>query len=59
LIIFYYKKVEKLPKLNDIQSILIIGSGPFFIGQACDFDYSGTKACIALGTTVNSVKVVN
>src|SRR5438876_7387779 len=37
-----------LPKRTDIHSILIIGSGPIIIGQACEFDYSGTQACKAL-----------
>src|SRR5258708_38011786 len=38
-----------MPKRTDIQSILIIGSGPIIIGQAVEFDYSGTQACKALG----------
>ena len=33
-----------MPKRNDIKSILIIGAGPIVIGQACEFDYSGTQA---------------
>ena len=37
-----------MPKRNDISSILIIGSGPIVIGQACEFDYSGTQACKVL-----------
>ena len=37
-----------MPKRTDIQSILIIGAGPIIIGQACEFDYSGTQACKAL-----------
>ncbi len=37
-----------MPKRSDISSILIIGSGPIVIGQACEFDYSGTQACKAL-----------
>ncbi|MHA1568594.1 MAG: carbamoyl phosphate synthase preATP-grasp domain-containing protein, partial [Alphaproteobacteria bacterium] len=37
-----------MPKRTDISSILIIGAGPIIIGQACEFDYSGTQACIAL-----------
>ncbi|MGB1547462.1 MAG: carbamoyl-phosphate synthase large subunit [Alphaproteobacteria bacterium] len=37
-----------MPKRTDIQSILIIGAGPIVIGQACEFDYSGTQACKAL-----------
>ena len=37
-----------MPKRTDIKKILIIGSGPIVIGQACEFDYSGTQACRAL-----------
>src|SRR5262245_44623005 len=37
-----------MPKRSDIKKILIIGSGPIVIGQACEFDYSGTQACKAL-----------
>ena len=37
-----------MPRRDDIESILIIGSGPIVIGQACEFDYSGTQACKAL-----------
>src|ERR1700732_2052814 len=37
-----------MPKRTDISSILIIGSGPIVIGQACEFDYSGTQACRGL-----------
>ena len=37
-----------MPKRTDLKSILIIGSGPIIIGQACEFDYSGTQACKAL-----------
>ncbi|MGK2896824.1 MAG: carbamoyl-phosphate synthase large subunit [Candidatus Makana argininalis] len=37
-----------MPKRKDIKSILILGSGPIIIGQACEFDYSGTQACKAL-----------
>src|SRR5438132_6020747 len=37
-----------MPRRNDIKSILLIGSGPIVIGQACEFDYSGTQACKAL-----------
>jgi len=39
---------EKLPKREDIHKVLIIGSGPIVIGQAAEFDYSGTQACKAL-----------
>ena len=37
-----------MPKRTDIRSILVIGAGPIVIGQACEFDYSGTQACKAL-----------
>src|SRR5215213_521543 len=37
-----------MPKRSDIQSVLVIGSGPIVIGQACEFDYSGTQACRVL-----------
>ncbi|MFH1318486.1 MAG: hypothetical protein ABIH71_05675, partial [Candidatus Omnitrophota bacterium] len=37
-----------MPKRTDIKKILIIGSGPIIIGQACEFDYSGTQACKVL-----------
>mgnify|MGYP001426737063 FL=1 len=42
------KLVETVPKQTDIKKILLIGSGPIVIGQACEFDYSGTQACKAL-----------
>ena len=35
-----------MPKRDDIKTILIVGSGPIIIGQACEFDYSGTQACV-------------
>ena len=37
-----------MPRRNDIESILLIGAGPIVIGQACEFDYSGTQACKVL-----------
>ena len=37
-----------MPKRSDIQSVLVIGSGPIVIGQAAEFDYSGTQACRVL-----------
>ncbi len=37
-----------MPRRGDLESVLIIGSGPIVIGQACEFDYSGTQACKAL-----------
>ena len=36
---------DKMGKRTDINKVLIIGSGPIVIGQACEFDYSGTQAC--------------
>ncbi|MEM6811985.1 MAG: carbamoyl-phosphate synthase large subunit [Pseudomonadota bacterium] len=48
-----------MPKRNDIQSILIIGAGPIIIGQACEFDYSGTQACKALKEEGYRVILVN
>ena len=41
-------KSTSMPKRTDLKSILIIGAGPIVIGQACEFDYSGTQACKAL-----------
>ena len=37
-----------MPKRDDIRSVMVIGSGPIVIGQACEFDYSGTQACRVL-----------
>lgn len=48
-----------MPRRNDIHSILIIGSGPIVIGQACEFDYSGTQACKALKEEGYQVILVN
>ena len=48
-----------MPKRNDIKSILIIGSGPIIIGQACEFDYSGTQACKSLKEEGYEVILVN
>ncbi len=48
-----------MPKRDDIQSILIIGAGPIIIGQACEFDYSGTQACKALKEEGYRVILVN
>ena len=48
-----------MPKRTDIQSILIIGAGPIIIGQACEFDYSGTQACKALKAEGYRVILVN
>jgi carbamoyl-phosphate synthase large subunit len=48
-----------MPRRNDIHRILIIGSGPIVIGQACEFDYSGTQACKALKADGYEVILVN
>ena len=48
-----------MPKRTDIQSILIIGAGPIVIGQACEFDYSGTQATRALKEEGYRVILVN
>ncbi|HXH66960.1 MAG TPA: carbamoyl-phosphate synthase large subunit [Candidatus Limnocylindrales bacterium] len=48
-----------MPKRKDIQKILIIGSGPIVIGQACEFDYSGAQACKALRAEGYEVVLVN
>src|SRR5439155_61696 len=48
-----------MPKRTDIRSILLIGSGPIVIGQACEFDYSGTQACKALREEGYRVILVN
>ncbi len=48
-----------MPKHNDIETVLIIGSGPIIIGQACEFDYSGTQACKALRGLGYRIVLVN
>ncbi len=48
-----------MPKRTDIKSILIIGAGPIVIGQACEFDYSGTQACKALKDEGYRIILVN
>ncbi len=48
-----------MPKRDDIQSVLVIGSGPIVIGQACEFDYSGTQACRVLRAEGIRVVLVN
>ncbi|MBD9269836.1 MAG: hypothetical protein EGQ81_01915, partial [Akkermansia sp.] len=48
-----------MAKREDIRKILIIGSGPIIIGQACEFDYSGTQACKALRAEGYDVVLVN
>ncbi len=48
-----------MPRRDDLRSILIIGSGPIVIGQACEFDYSGTQACKALREEGFEVVLIN
>src|SRR6266705_1251307 len=48
-----------MPRRADIHSVLIIGAGPIIIGQACEFDYSGTQACKALKEEGYRVVLVN
>ena len=48
-----------MPKRTDLETILIIGSGPIVIGQACEFDYSGTQACKALRAEGLEIVLVN
>ena len=50
---------KEMPKRQDINKILIIGSGPIIIGQACEFDYSGTQACKALKKLGYEIVLVN
>ena len=48
-----------MKKRDDINKVLIIGSGPIIIGQACEFDYSGTQACKALKKLGYEIVLVN
>ena len=48
-----------MPKRSDIKKIMVIGSGPIIIGQAAEFDYAGTQACLALKEEGYSVVLVN
>ena len=48
-----------MPKRTDIHKILVIGSGPIVIGQAAEFDYSGTQACLALREEGYEVVLIN
>ena len=48
-----------MPKRTDIKKVMIIGSGPIIIGQACEFDYSGTQACKALRSLGYQIMLVN
>src|SRR5690554_7878313 len=51
--------LDQMPKREDIKKILILGSGPIVIGQAAEFDYSGTQACKALRSAGYEVVLVN
>ena len=53
------RETKKMPKRTDIKSILIIGAGPIIIGQACEFDYSGTQACKALREEGYRIVLIN
>ena len=53
------KRSVAMPKRTDIKRVLVIGSGPIVIGQACEFDYSGTQACKALRAEGLEVVLVN
>ena len=48
-----------MPRREDVRTILVIGSGPIVIGQACEFDYSGTQACKVLRREGFRVTLVN
>ena len=48
-----------MPKRKDIKKILVVGAGPIIIGQACEFDYSGTQACKALKDEGFKVILIN
>src|SRR3984957_11328729 len=48
-----------MPRRDDLQTILVIGSGPIVIGQACEFDYSGTQACRVLAAEGYRVVLAN
>ena len=53
------QNLNSMPKREDLNKILIIGSGPIVIGQACEFDYSGTQACKALRSLGYKIVLVN
>ena len=48
-----------MPRREDVKKVMIIGSGPIVIGQACEFDYSGTQACKALRKLGYQIMLVN
>src|SRR5690606_16886615 len=53
------KTFGKMPKDTSIKSVLIIGSGPIIIGQACEFDYSGSQAALSLKEEGIEVSIIN
>ena len=55
----FFKEVLTMPRRTDIDKIMIIGSGPIVIGQASEFDYSGTQACKALKKLGYKIVLVN
>ena len=48
-----------MPKRKDLKKILVVGAGPIIIGQACEFDYSGTQACKALRDEGYKVSIIH
>ena len=48
-----------MPKRKDLKTILVVGAGPIIIGQACEFDYSGTQACKALKDEGYRIVLIN
>lgn len=59
LFILYFQGRETMAQRTDIHKVMIIGSGPIVIGQACEFDYSGTQACKALRSLGYEIVLVN
>src|SRR5450631_3153109 len=55
----YLSRGQAVPRREDLKSVLVIGSGPIIIGQACEFDYSGTQACRVLMQEGIRVSLVN
>ena len=51
LFLSYSRPINRMPRRTDIHRILVVGSGPIIIGQACEFDYSGAQACKAFAPT--------
>ena len=54
-----FGQITPMPRRTDLRRILLLGSGPIVIGQACEFDYSGTQACKALRAEGYEVVLVN